>query len=119
MFFSVSANSGVDVDSAKVVSAFVNDPAMTDVLGVERGVPESAAVQERLKATLDELGRAQIDYIANLGDLAGALPPPPPAGAGEIAFALKRINEEVGFGNTPEQGAETLVSEADAILARG
>jgi multiple sugar transport system substrate-binding protein len=119
MFFSVSANSGVDVDSAKFVSAFVNDPAMTDVLGVERGVPESAAVQEQLKATLDDPGRAQIDSIANLGDLAGPLPPPPPAGAGEIAFARKRINEEVGFGNTPEQGAETLVSEADAILARG
>ena len=40
-------------------------------------------------------------------------------GAGEIQFALKRINEEVGFGTPPEAGAETLVSEATAILARG
>ena len=68
--------------------------------------------------TLDELGRAQIEYIEGLGELAGPLPPPPPAGAGEIAFALKRINEEVGFG-PPEAGAEALVSEATAILARG
>jgi multiple sugar transport system substrate-binding protein len=119
MFFSAYANTGVPVEAAKFVSYFINDPAATEVLGVERGVPESAAVREALSNTLDELGKAQIDFIENLGDLAGPLPPPPPAGAGEIQFALKRINEEVGFGTAPEQGAETLVSEATAILARG
>jgi multiple sugar transport system substrate-binding protein len=119
MFFSAYAQTGVPAESAKFVSYFINDPAATEVLGVERGVPESAAVREALSNTLDELGKAQIDYIESLGELAGPLPPPPPAGAGEIAFALKRINEEVGFGTPPEAGAETLVSEATAILARG
>ena len=119
MFFSAYANTGVPVEAAKFVSYFINDPAATEVLGVERGVPESAAVREALSNTLDELGKAQIEFIENLGDLAGPLPPPPPAGAGEIQFALKRINEEVGFGTPPEAGAETLVSEATAILARG
>ena len=98
MFFSAYAKTGVPVEAAKFVSYFINDPAATEVLGVERGVPESAAVREELSNTLDELGKAQIEYIENLGDLAGPLPPPPPTGAGEIAFALKRINEEVGFG---------------------
>jgi multiple sugar transport system substrate-binding protein len=119
MFFSAYANTGVPVEAARFVSYFVNDPAATEVLGVERGVPESVTVRETLSNTLDELGRAQIEFIEGLGDLAGPLPPPPPAGAGEIAFALKRINEEVGFGTSPEAGAEALVSEATAILARG
>ncbi|HRW14084.1 ABC transporter substrate-binding protein [Amaricoccus sp.] len=119
MFFSLSANSGVPAEAAGFVSFFVNDPAATEVLGVERGVPESAPVRESLKASLDALGQAQIDYIESLGDLAGPLPPPPPAGAGEIQFALKRINEEVGFGTPPEAGAEALISEATAILERG
>lgn len=119
MFFSLSANSGVPTESAAFASYFVNDPAATEVLGVERGVPESVPVRDRLKETLDELGRAQIDYIETLGDLAGPLPPPPPAGAGEIQFALKRINEEIGFGTPPEAGAETLISEATSILERG
>jgi multiple sugar transport system substrate-binding protein len=119
MFFSAYANTGVPAESAKFINYFINDPAATEVLGVERGVPESAAVREALSNTLDELGKAQIDYIESLGDLAGPLPPPPPAGAGEIQFALKRINEEIGFGTPPEAGAETLVSEATAILARG
>ena len=74
------------------------------MLGVERGVPESAAVREALSNTLDELGKAQIEFIESLGDLAGPLPPPPPAGAGEIQFALKRINEEVGFGTLARAG---------------
>jgi multiple sugar transport system substrate-binding protein len=119
MFFSAYANTGVPVEAAQFVNYFINDPAATEVLGVERGVPESAAVREALLNTLDELGKAQIEFIENLGELAGPLPPPPPAGAGEIQFALKRINEEVGFGTPPEAGAETLVSEATAILARG
>jgi multiple sugar transport system substrate-binding protein len=119
MFFSAYANTGVPAESAKFVSYFINDPAATETLGVERGVPESAAVREALTNTLDELGKAQIEYIEGLGDLAGPLPPPPPAGAGEIQFVLKRINEEVGFGTAPELGGETLVSEATAILARG
>jgi multiple sugar transport system substrate-binding protein len=119
MFFSAYANTGVPAESAKFVSYFINDPAATETLGVERGVPESAAVREALTNTLDELGKAQIEYIEGLGDLAGPLPPPPPAGAGEIQFVLKRINEEVGFGTAPEEGGETLVSEATAILARG
>ena len=119
MFFSASAKTGVPAEAAKFISYFINYPAATEVLGVERGVPESAAVREALGNTLDELGKAQIEFVEGLGDLAGPLPPPPPAGAGEIQFALKRINEEVGFGTPPEAGAETLVSEATAILARG
>ncbi|MBP7001548.1 extracellular solute-binding protein [Amaricoccus sp.] len=119
MFFSAYANTKVPGEAAKFVSYFINDEAATDALGVERGVPESASVRERLAQTLDDLGKAQIEYVANLGDLAGPLPPPPPSGAGEIAFALKRVNEEVGFGTPPEAAGESFVAEATAILARG
>ena len=120
MFFSAYANTGVPVEAAQFVSYFINDPAATEVLGVERGVPESAAVREALSNTLDELGKAQIEFIENLGDLAGPLPPPPPAGAGEIAVrAEARSTRRSASAPPPEAGAETLVSEATAILARG
>lgn len=119
MFFSVSATSEVAGDAAKFISHFVNDLDATAVLGLERGVPESSEVRNALKPSLDELGRLQVDYIGNLGDLVGELPPPPPAGAGEINFLLKRVNEEVGFGTPPEAGAEAFVAEAKSILARG
>lgn len=119
MFFCVSANSDAPEEAAKFISYFVNDPAATAVLGLGRGVPESAEVREALKGSLDPLGQLQVDYISGLGDFIGDLPPPPPSGAGEINFALKRINEEVGFGTAPEAGAEAFVSEAKSILNRG
>ena len=119
MFFSAYANTGVPVEAAQFVSFFINDPAATEVLGVERGVPESAAVREALSNTLDELGKAQIEFIENLGDLPGRCRRRRRPAPARSHFALKRINEEVGFGTPPEAGAETLVSEATAILARG
>ena len=121
MFFSAYANTGVPVEAAKFISYFVNDPAATEVLGVERGVPGvGGGARGADRNTLDELGKAQIEYIEGLGDLAGPLPPPPPAGAGEIAFALQahqrggRLRQP-----SPEEGGEALVSEATAILGPG
>jgi multiple sugar transport system substrate-binding protein len=87
---------------------------------VERGVPESASVREQLAPKLDDTGRAAVEYIGGLGDLAGPLPPPPPLGAGEIDKMLIRVSEEVAFGqHTPESGADAFVAEAQSILSRG
>lgn len=120
MFFSAFSKTAVADQAGAFLNFFITDPAATKVLGVERGVPETAAVREMLAAELDDMSRLQIEYIDSLGELAGALPPPPPQGAGEIQFSLKRINEEIGFGSqTPAEGGATLVSEAEAILARG
>ncbi len=61
-----------------------------------------------------------VDYISFISDKVGALPPPPPKGAGEIQFVLKRINEEVGFGKTKVADAgKAMVTESASILARG
>lgn len=120
MFFSVSAQTKDPELAAKYVNFFVKDPEAAEILGVERGVPESAAVRGKLASTLDELGRAMLDYVSGLGALAGDLPPPPPSGAGEAEFALRNVAEQVGFGQLDaKQGGETLVNEVSQILARG
>ncbi|MDX0430613.1 extracellular solute-binding protein [Sinorhizobium medicae] len=120
MFFSVAAQTKDPELGAKYVNFFVKDPKAAEILGVERGVPESSAVREALAPTLDELGRAMLDYVSGLGPLAGELPPPPPSGAGEAEFALRNVAEQVGFGQLDaKQGGETLVNEVSQILARG
>jgi len=120
MFFSISAQSQNLEAAAAYISFFVNDPAAAEILDVERGVPESAAVREYIKPKLDETGAAAVEYISGLGDLAGPLPPPPPLGAGEIDKMLLRVSQEVAFGqHTPQSGAEAFVAEAESILARG
>lgn len=120
MFFSVSSQSENPEAAAAYISFFVNDPEASEILDVERGVPESATVREHLAPKLDDTGRAAVEYIGGLSDLAGPLPPPPPLGAGEIDKLLIRVSEEVSFGqHTPQSGAEAFVEEAKSTLARG
>lgn len=120
MMWSVSAQSKQQEAAVKLVSFFVTDVEAGKLLGVERGVPPSAAVRNSVAPTLDELGRAMADYITLISDKVGPLPPPPPRGAGEIQTVLRRVNEQVGFGRlTPADGAKQFVAEASAVLARG
>jgi multiple sugar transport system substrate-binding protein len=120
MLWSVSAQSKHGDDAVKLVDFFTADPEAGKILGVERGVPPSGKTRREISPGLDELGRAQSDYITLISDKVGPLPPPPPRGAGEIATALLRVNEQVGFARlSPTDGAKQFVSEATAILARG
>lgn len=119
MFFSAFSKTANADGAGKFLNFFINNPDAAKVLGVERGVPESASIRALLAAELDAASKVQIEYIDSLAELVGPLPPPPPKGAGEIQFVLKRINEEIGFGSTSaKDGGATLVTEAEQILAR-
>ncbi len=119
MLVSVSANSA-NIESAVAFSNFlVAVPEGVDLLGVERGVPASSAMRDQLTAKLDGVSKAMVEYIAAVTPIAGPLPISPPQGAGELAFVLQRVSQEVSFGRiTPEQGGERMVSEAKNTLAR-
>ncbi len=120
MFFSVGGSSTNKEAAARFVNFFVTDPEASKILGVERGIPCSAAVRNALAPTLDEQSQIALNFVANLGDLLGPLPPSPPAAAGEIDISLLRVlSQEVGFGaRTPEDAGPYFVQEAAAILAR-
>lgn len=120
MFFSVAATSKNAEDAAKVISYVINDPEGLKAYGVERGVPPSSKARESIAGDLDALGKAMVDYIAEVTPKVGPLPPPPPKGAGEIAFLLRRTNEEVGFGRVKAaEAGKKFFAEASSILSRG
>jgi multiple sugar transport system substrate-binding protein len=106
--------------AADFISFFVNDIEAGKILGVERGVPCSAAVRDAVAPTLDEQNQVALNFVANLGDLLGPLPASPPAAAGEIDQSLLDVvADEVAFGSrTPEDAGKFFVEEATAILAR-
>jgi multiple sugar transport system substrate-binding protein len=120
MFFSVGGSSANKEAAAQFVNFFVNDPEAGKLLGVERGIPCSAAVRDAVAPTLDESSQIALNFVANLGDLLGPLPPSPPAAAGEISESLLRtLGQEVGFGaRTPEDAGPFFVKSAEEILAR-
>ncbi len=120
MFFSVGGSSANKEAAAQFVNFFVTNPEAAAILGVERGIPCSAAVRNALAPTLDEQSQIALNFVANLGDLLGPLPPSPPAAAGEIDISLLRVlSQEVAFGaRTAEDAGPYFVQEAAAILAR-
>jgi len=119
MLVSLSANAPKEA-ALRFANFMVASPEGVKALGVERGVPASAAMRELLTPDLGEVDRAMVDFIALITPDVGELPPSPPSGAGEIQFVQKRLNEEVGFGRTtPEAAGAALVQEANAILQRG
>ena len=120
MFFSVGANSQNKEAAAAFLNFFINDVEAGKILGVERGIPASPATRDAVAPTLDEANQIALNFVSNLGDLLGPLPPSPPAAAGEIDISLLRtVGQEVGFGaRSPEDGAQYFVAEATAILQR-
>ena len=119
MFWSISSQSKKPEDAAKLLYFLLRDPQATATLGVERGIPASTAVREKLSPSLDAGGKVMLDYIAGLGDLAGELPPPNPPGGGEVTDALLKASQEVAFGSkSPADGGSDYITTAKSIVAR-
>ena len=61
-----------------------------------------------------------VDFIAQVSERVGPIPPAPPQGAGEVQVLLRRVNEQVGFGRlSASAGGKQYLSEAKSIIARG
>jgi multiple sugar transport system substrate-binding protein len=119
MFWSVAGESKLKEDAAKYLGFFVGDKDAAKILGVERGIPCSAAVRDALAPTLDAQSQVALKFVAGLGDLLGPLPPVPPANAGEVATAQLTKSQEVAFGQqSPEDAGPDFVKQASEILTR-
>jgi multiple sugar transport system substrate-binding protein len=119
MMLSLSAKTADAKVGGSLVDFLLTKPEGTKILGLERGVPAPSQVRDALGPTLDELGKAQVDFISLLAPLASPLPPPPPKGAGEVEALIRRVAEKIAFGQmSTKDGADTLITEAEQALAR-
>jgi multiple sugar transport system substrate-binding protein len=119
MLLGMAATSAAPREAARVIHFLMNDPEAVEALGVDRGVPPSAAMRALLADKLDELGRMQIEYLALLRDRTSPLPPPPPRGAGEIEHLLRRTWESMSIGGTRvPQAADQFMADAQRTLER-
>jgi multiple sugar transport system substrate-binding protein len=68
---------------------------------------------------LDDMAKAQVEYISAIAGHVSPIPPPPPKGAGEIEQLLRREYERVSLGQaTVPQAATDFHAEAGRILER-
>jgi multiple sugar transport system substrate-binding protein len=116
-FFAVSAKSKNPDAAVGLLSFLLTDPDATAALGGERGIPPSAAVRKALEPAMSPADKLMSDYISNLGDLAGSLPPPQPPGNGEITDAFNSASQEVSFGaKSPADAAADYIAKVNKVL---
>ena len=119
MLLSISATTPQPQEAARIINFISTHPDAGAALGVERGVPPSKSMRDRLLAQVDELGKAQIEYISLIASRVGTLPPPPPKGAGEIEQNLRRVAETISVGNAKvPQAADQFMADAKRALER-
>ena len=70
-------------------------------------------------AELDEMAKAQVEFISLIADKVTPIPPPPPKGAGENEQLLRRVYEKISLGQaTVPAAASELHGEAARVLER-
>lgn len=118
-YFALSSSSAAPEAAIKFINFFVNSPEAAAILGVERGVPASSAMRDAVTPSLDERSQMVVKYIADLGEIAGDVPPTPPASAGEVEVALKTKSQEVAFGaQSPADAGPAFYDQVTEILGR-
>ena len=101
------------------MNAFINDPDITVVLGLERGIPGNKKVRETLKPKLNDIEAKSVEYFNNIQDKTAPLPPPFPPGATEIEKTFMRIATGVLLDRySIKKAANMFVNHAAFILKR-
>lgn len=110
----------VDAEAATTyMNAFVHDPDMTAILGMERGIPEVSSVRQALAPNLSEAEATTVEYFDAIQGHVGPLPPAPPPGNREIEELFERIAVNVLLDRQSiEDTANQFMQDARGILRR-
>lgn len=110
----------VDAEAATTyMNAFVHDPDMTAVLGMERGIPEVSTVREALAPNLSEAEATTVRYFDSVQGHVGPLAPAPPPGNREIEELFERIAVNILLDRQSiDDTANQFMQEARGILRR-
>jgi multiple sugar transport system substrate-binding protein len=102
------------------MNAFVNDPDMTAILGLERGIPQQSDVRAALEPKLTEAEATTVAYFDAIQPHLVPLAPAAPAGNREVEEAFEqRAAVSVLLGQASiEDAAAAFMDEANAILSR-
>jgi multiple sugar transport system substrate-binding protein len=119
-FICLSRDSTDDDAALAYMNGFVNDPEMTAILGLERGIPQQSDVRAALEPNLSEIEATSVAYFDAIQPHVAPLAPPAPAGVRECEEAFEqRSAVAVLLGQVSiEDAAQQFMDEAAAILRR-
>jgi multiple sugar transport system substrate-binding protein len=91
--------------AAELIRFMVADPQAVVIQGLEKGVPDSAALRDLLSPKLIPIDRQVLEYVDLVSKVAEQIPPAPPKGAGDINTLVPRIADKVAFGQISSKEA--------------
>ncbi|SIQ89718.1 carbohydrate ABC transporter substrate-binding protein, CUT1 family [Rhizobium sp. RU35A] len=119
MFMSLSRDAKDPATAIAYMNDWVNDPEITQILGLERGIPASPKVREALAPKLTPVEKLSVDYFTAIQSKVGALPLPAPKGAGEVRDAFMRTGTEVVLARMDaKSAAKSFIEDAQSIIER-
>jgi multiple sugar transport system substrate-binding protein len=115
MFYSISAGTEHPEEAALFVDFLVNSNEAAELILADRGLPANVDVRGHILSQLPEADANSAVFLSEIESTIEDGNPPPPIGAGEVVEIIKRVSDEMGFGNlTPEEAAQQFTEEVEA-----
>ena len=115
MYYSVSAGTDHPEEAARFVDFLLNDVEAGRIILSDRGLPANTEVRGAIVEDLDDASARSAEFVEELRPDIVDGPPPPPIGAGDVVEIIKRITDDVQFGEiTPEEAADRFIEEVEA-----
>ncbi|MDC7124971.1 MAG: ABC transporter substrate-binding protein [Spirochaetales bacterium] len=117
MYFSLTTDAVNPEEAVKFMNFWINDPEPNKIGTTNRGVPCNSAVREAIAPGLDQQSIEIVDYIAQVNDMFGPLPPNKPVQEPEISELFSSLVEKVCLNMlAPEEAADQFLTKAEGML---
>lgn len=115
MYYSVSSGTEHPEEAAAFVDFLLNDVDAGRMILADRGLPANTEVRGAVVDELTDADARSAEFVEELRPDIVDGPPPPPIGAGDVVEIIKRITDDVQFGEiTPEEASERFIDEVEA-----
>lgn len=117
MYYSISADTEYPVEAAMFVDFLLNSTEAGELILSDRGLPANTEVREAVQDSFTPVDQQASQFLEDLGPVIVDSLATPPVGSGEVVNIIKRINEQVLFGQiTPDEAAEQFMSEVESAI---
>jgi len=115
MFYSIAAGTEHPEESARFVDYMLNDPAASELLLADLGLPANVDVREAIADDLPEADTQMAEFMSGIEGTIVDGNPPPPIGAGQVVEISSRVTDSLAFGDiTPAEAAQQFMAEVEA-----
>lgn len=120
MYYTASAGTDHPEEVALFLDHMINDPAASELLLADLGLPSNLEVREAILGELSEADSQTAEFMAEIEGTIVDGNPPPPIGAGEVVEISSRATDNLLFGDiTAEEAAEQFITEVETATGGG